>query len=174
MSWYVAYAASAFPLDMSQYSRLFSTTRIPRPVRDELVTDEKSRHIAVLRNGHFYVFDVISSDGDTTTVLFHVSLLIISSLLGYIASTAEIYHQLNEIAHDRSPPAEFPVPVLTCEERNTWAAVRQELEVKNSNVLKKIDSSIFLLCLDNENCSTPVSLAHSLLHGNGSNRYSTD
>jgi carnitine O-palmitoyltransferase 2 len=49
--------------------------------------------------------------------------------------------------------------------------VRQDLEVKNSDVLKKIDSAIFILCLDDEDCSTPVSLAHSLLHGNGWNRW---
>jgi carnitine O-palmitoyltransferase 2 len=152
ISWYVGYAASAFPLDMSQYKRLFSTTRIPRATKDELVTYETSRHIAVLRNGHFYVFDVISNDG-------------------YVASTAEIYHQLKEISSDKSPLAEFPIAVLTCEERDIWAAVRQDLEVKNSDVLKKIDSAIFILCLDDEDCSTPVSLAHSLLHGNGWNRW---
>jgi carnitine O-palmitoyltransferase 2 len=168
----VGYAASAFPLDMSQYKRLFSTTRIPRATKDELVTYETSRHIAVLRNGHFYVFDVISNDGTVkiVNVLFFLACLI-SWVLGYVASTAEIYHQLKEISSDKSPLAEFPIAVLTCEERDIWAAVRQDLEVKNSDVLKKIDSAIFILCLDDEDCSTPVSLAHSLLHGNGWNRW---
>lgn len=172
ISWYLGYAASAFPLDMSQYSRLFFSTRIPRPIKDELVTDDTARHIAVLRNGHFYVFDVINSGGEAVTVLSHALYVfrLIVSFSGHVASTAEIYHQLSEIASDQSPPADFPIAVLTSEERDTWALVREELAMRNSNVLKLIDSSVFLLCLDDEDPSTPESLAHSLLHGNGANR----
>lgn len=88
-SWYVGYAASAFPLDMSQYKRLFSTTRIPCAVKDELVTYEPSRHIAVLRNGYFYVFYLIKDDIIVKIVNFLFYLVcLISWVLGYIASTA--------------------------------------------------------------------------------------
>ena len=90
---------------------------------------------------------------------------------GRIASTSEIYQQLSEIASDTSPAAEHPVAILTSEDRDTWAVARDELAVFNADVLKLIDSSIFLVCLDNDDPSTPESLAHSLLHGDGSNRF---
>ena len=53
----------AFPLDMSQYSRLFNSTRIPELKKDKLVTFESGRHIVVMRRGNFYVFDTITTDG---------------------------------------------------------------------------------------------------------------
>lgn len=54
----------AFPLDMSQYGRLFGTTRIPQDKRDKLVTYEDSRHILVIHNGNFYALDVINEAGN--------------------------------------------------------------------------------------------------------------
>uniref|UniRef100_A0A8C6ZRT3 Choline/carnitine acyltransferase domain-containing protein n=1 Tax=Nothoprocta perdicaria TaxID=30464 RepID=A0A8C6ZRT3_NOTPE len=58
VSWYGAYMVNAYPLDMSQYSRLFRSSRIPKLNKDELFTSECSRHLLVMRNGHFYVFDL--------------------------------------------------------------------------------------------------------------------
>ena len=40
---------SAYPLDMSQYARLFASTRIPVKGKDELQSWPESRHIIVLR-----------------------------------------------------------------------------------------------------------------------------
>ena len=31
--------------------------------RDALYTDNSARHLLVMRNGHYYVFDVIDKDG---------------------------------------------------------------------------------------------------------------
>lgn len=54
----------AFPLDMSQYYRLFNTTRVPLPGADELVTHDKScGHIVVLKNGHIYTLQAVQQDG---------------------------------------------------------------------------------------------------------------
>ena len=58
-SWYAAYLMKAYPLDMSQYVRLFNTSRIPQKERDELRTHKEDNHILVLRNGHFFVFDIV-------------------------------------------------------------------------------------------------------------------
>jgi len=63
LSWYGAFLVKAFPLDMSQYSRLFNSTRIPELKKDRLATFESGRHIVVMRNGNFYVFDTITTDG---------------------------------------------------------------------------------------------------------------
>uniref|UniRef100_A0A8C4XVE4 Carnitine palmitoyltransferase 2 n=1 Tax=Falco tinnunculus TaxID=100819 RepID=A0A8C4XVE4_FALTI len=54
LSWFGAYMVNAYPLDMSQYFRLFNSTRLPKLNRDELYTDEKAKHLLVLRNGNFY------------------------------------------------------------------------------------------------------------------------
>ncbi|OQV21713.1 Carnitine O-palmitoyltransferase 2, mitochondrial [Hypsibius exemplaris] len=64
VSWYGAYFYKAFPLDMSQYVRLFNSTRIPRQDKDELFTDKTARHVAVLCNGAFYTVDVVEKNGD--------------------------------------------------------------------------------------------------------------
>lgn len=45
LSWYGAYLVKAFPLDMSQYNRMFASTRIPQADRDKIVAYEDSGHI---------------------------------------------------------------------------------------------------------------------------------
>lgn len=74
VSWYGAYLYKAFPLDMSQYVRLFNSTRIPKPEKDELYTDNTAQHIAVLRNGVFYAFDVLDKSGTVCSVMLRTLL----------------------------------------------------------------------------------------------------
>uniref|UniRef100_A0A8V1A3Z2 Carnitine palmitoyltransferase 2 n=1 Tax=Gallus gallus TaxID=9031 RepID=A0A8V1A3Z2_CHICK len=62
LSWFGAYMVNAYPLDMSQYFRLFNSTRLPKLNRDELYTDEKAKHLLVLRKGNFYIFDFLSTE----------------------------------------------------------------------------------------------------------------
>ena len=64
LSWYGAFLVKAFPLDMSQYSKLFCSTRIPEAKKDRLATFEGARHVVVMKNGNFYVFDTITTDGN--------------------------------------------------------------------------------------------------------------
>ena len=63
VSWYGAYLFKSFPLDMSQYGRLFNSTRIPATEKDILQTYPSDRHILVMRNGHLFTFDLINADG---------------------------------------------------------------------------------------------------------------
>ena len=63
LSWYMAYLHKVFPLDMSQYGRLFNSTRVPAPVKDELRTNKSGRHVLVIRNGNIFTFDAIREDG---------------------------------------------------------------------------------------------------------------
>ncbi|XP_063283912.1 carnitine O-palmitoyltransferase 2, mitochondrial-like isoform X2 [Pelobates fuscus] len=153
LSWYGAYMVNAYPLDMSQYFRLFNSTRLPKLNRDELVTDENGKHLLVLRNGNFYVFDVFDKDGN-------------------IAKASEIQAHLQYILSDATPAAEFPVGYLTSEERNTWAVLRQKLlENGNEETLKKVDSAVFCLCLDDFSIKDHIHLSHNMLHGSGMNRW---
>ena len=50
-SFYGAYLAGAYPLDMSQYKNLYRSTRLPRRVKNELkiFPEEEARHIIVQR-----------------------------------------------------------------------------------------------------------------------------
>ncbi|XP_075472465.1 carnitine O-palmitoyltransferase 2, mitochondrial [Ascaphus truei] len=153
LSWYGAYMVNAYPLDMSQYFRLFNSTRLPKPNRDELATDEKGRHLLVLRRGHFYVFDVLDKDGN-------------------IVQASEIQAHLHHILSDTSSESEFPLGYLTSEERNTWALLRQKLlDNGNQEALRKVDSAVFCLCLDDFPIKDPIHLSHNMLHGSGVNRW---
>lgn len=60
-AFYVAAAAGAYALDMSQYHNLFSSTRIPKKGKDVLVrADHDEEYVIVQRNHEFYkvkIFD---------------------------------------------------------------------------------------------------------------------
>ncbi|XP_063283278.1 carnitine O-palmitoyltransferase 2, mitochondrial-like [Pelobates fuscus] len=150
---YPAHMANAYPLDMSQYFRFFNSTRLPKLNRDELVTDENGKHLLVLRNGNFYLFDVIDKDGK-------------------IVKASEIQAHLQYILMDATPAPKFPLGYLTSEERNTWAVLRQKLlENGNEEALKKVDSAVFCLCLDDFPIKDDIHLSHNMLHGSGMNRW---
>ncbi|XP_067884843.1 carnitine O-palmitoyltransferase 2, mitochondrial-like [Heterodontus francisci] len=153
ISWYGAHLASAYPLDMSQYVYLFNTTRIPKLNKDELLTVEQPKHLLVMRNGHFYVFDVLDSCGD-------------------ILHPSEIQKCLQYILQVDSSPPEFPLGYLTTEDRDTWAKVRQELvDLGNRENLQKVEGAIFCLCLDDVSVENEVELTHTMFHGYGANRW---
>uniref|UniRef100_F7F248 Carnitine O-palmitoyltransferase 2, mitochondrial n=2 Tax=Ornithorhynchus anatinus TaxID=9258 RepID=F7F248_ORNAN len=153
LSWYGAYLLNAYPLDMSQYFRLFNSTRVPKPGRDELFTDETARHLLVLRRGNLYVFDVLDRDGNAVPA-------------------AEVGARLRSVLADGSPRPEFPLAYLTGEDRDVWAGLRRELlNSGNAEALRAVDSAVFCLCLDDSPIRDPVHLSHSMLHGDGTNRW---
>lgn len=64
LSCYGSALFKAFALDMSQYYRLFNTTRVPAVGMDQLVThDATCGHVVVLRNGHMYTIQAVQQDG---------------------------------------------------------------------------------------------------------------
>lgn len=153
LSWYGAYMVNAYPLDMSQYFRLFNSTRLPRPGRDELFTDERGRHLLVMRKGNMYVFDAVDRDGD-------------------LVRPSEIRSHLKFILSDSTPAPAFPLGVLTSENRDVWAGLRAKLlAAGNAEVLQVVDSALFCLCLDDESMRDHVHMSHNMLHGDGCNRW---
>uniref|UniRef100_A0A7M4E794 Carnitine O-palmitoyltransferase 2, mitochondrial-like n=1 Tax=Crocodylus porosus TaxID=8502 RepID=A0A7M4E794_CROPO len=153
VAWYGALLVNAYPLDMSQYKCLFNSSRIPKLNKDELFTNECARHLLVMRNGHFYIFDVLDH-------------------LGNILHPSEIKAYLLYILQDADHLPESSLCYLTTEDRNTWAKVRQQLiEEGNEENLMKIDSAVFCLCLDNSSPKDDDELSHCMLHGNGFNRW---
>ncbi|XP_071960674.1 carnitine O-palmitoyltransferase 2, mitochondrial-like isoform X3 [Antedon mediterranea] len=152
---YYAIISKVFPLDMSQYGKLFNSTRVPRQGRDELVTHEDARHILVVHNGNFYTFDVINNDGA-------------------VVSEQEIASHLRHILTDSAPRPEYSVSYLTTENRDTWASLRQHMldgNSKNQETMKLIDGAVFCLCLDDCEPTEPVELTRSMLYGDGANRW---
>ncbi|KAM8746017.1 carnitine O-palmitoyltransferase 2, mitochondrial [Acanthopagrus schlegelii] len=153
LSWYGAYMVNAYPLDMSQYFRLFNSTRIPKQGRDELFTDEKGRHLLVMKKGNMYVFDVIDKDGN-------------------LVQPAEIQSHLKHILSDATPAPALPLGVLTSENRDVWAGLRERLVAAgNTEDLRIVDSALFCLCLDDENMKDHIHISHNMLHGDGCNRW---
>ncbi|XP_041988036.1 carnitine O-palmitoyltransferase 2, mitochondrial [Aricia agestis] len=154
LSWYGAYLFKAFPLDMSQFPGLFNASRIPKINKDVIFRDPKSNHILIQKNGNFYVFDVLDSDGN-------------------LLAPTEILGNMAKIMNDNSPKAEFPLGVLTCQNRNEWAKQRAHLEeTGNAEALKLIDSAIFNLVLDDETMGDDKhKLLKHYLHGDGANRW---
>ncbi|BFZ05488.1 hypothetical protein BsWGS_08529 [Bradybaena similaris] len=155
LSWYGAYLFKAFPLDMSQYHRLFNSCRIPRPEKDELYTNKSAKHILVLRKGNLYVFDMLDRDGN-------------------IISEAEVLAHLSYILNDPTPAPEFPISTLTSEFREVWTRARVQLinaDSRNENKLRLIESAMFALCLDDEQPSDPNAASRCFLHGDAINRW---
>nr|XP_012229216.1 PREDICTED: LOW QUALITY PROTEIN: carnitine O-palmitoyltransferase 2, mitochondrial [Linepithema humile] len=153
-SWYGAYLFKAFPLDMSQYKNLFNTTRIPEIGKDRIFHEPSAKHLLVLRKGHFYTFDVLDAND-------------------CIRSPKEIAASLKAILEDDRPPNKHPVGVLTTSERDEWAQTRSHLiETGNQEILKKIDSAIFAMILDDEVIGTDYNkLIRTYLHTDGTNRW---
>ena len=144
---------NAYPLDMSQYFRLFNSTRIPKCGRDELFTNEKGRHLLVMRKGNMYVFDIVDRDGNLVT-------------------PAEIQSHLQYILSDPTPAPAFPLGVLTSENRDVWAGLREKLiAAGNAEKLNLVDSAIFCFCLDDETMRDHIQISHNMLHGDGCNRW---
>ena len=121
-------------LCMTQFGRLFSTTRIPRIGRDEVRTALGSQHIVVVCSGHFFAIQVMEGQGNV--VLPRASIL-------------QSLHEVKRLAANRSPASN--VGVLTTLDRDSWAHARQELtqiSAVNAASLAKIDSAIIICCLD--------------------------
>jgi len=123
------------PLDMSQYKKIFGTTRNPAPSRDVLVYNPKSQHIVVAYKNYFYRVQVIQKSK--------------------ILSPEEILSQLNRIVELTSGLSGIPVGLLTSDNRDTWAKAYERLKKDPTNVesLKIIEESLFILSIDRPNRS---------------------
>ncbi|XP_072026451.1 carnitine O-palmitoyltransferase 2, mitochondrial-like isoform X2 [Amphiura filiformis] len=152
---YYAILNKAFPLDMSQYFRLFNSTRVPQLGKDVLKTEPSGKHLLVVRNGHLYTFDVLDRDGN-------------------IVPPAEIQAHLQYILKDNTPPPEHPLGYLTTENRDIWASLRTQLvntSARNTEVLDKIDTAVYCLCLDETAPEEAEDMNRNMLYGDGANRW---
>jgi carnitine O-acetyltransferase len=136
---------------MREYGRLFSSTRIPRASRDELINYPDGRHVVVLHAGHVFALDVLDARGRASSV-------------------PAFERALRQIVED-SRPAEPSPGVLTTARRRSWAGVREHL--LGRELLEAVEQAILVLVLDDG--SPPgqrtADAARLFLHGDGRTRW---
>ena len=133
VSFYGAVLQKAYPLDMSQYDRLFSSTRVPKQGCDQLVSHQGLiRHIIVIKRGHYYKVNILDEKGE----------LYSAEKIG--ATMKFIYEDLNEKENAH------PLGYFTADDRDRWANVREQIEnlsEQNRRAFKEIDSALMVICV---------------------------
>jgi len=145
------------PSCSNQYGQVFGVERVPSETRDGLIRHPFSKHIIAIRGRNFYRIDVVSDDGKVVT-------------------PEVLSKQLSEIVSKKnSTTLSEDVGVLTSGGRTEYAKARKELEKQpgNKTSFRDIDTSLFVICLDNETWGNDMEKRSSrLLHGkDGGNRW---
>lgn len=150
------------PICMDSYKWMFNASRVAALPADYPVKfdprDDKHKHIVVMRKNRFY--KVLHEFG------------------GRQLNTSELERQFRrvyELDASEPEPRGPAVGALTSENRDVWARARETLiaadPVRNAAAIRDIESSSFLVCLDD---AAPVTLeerAHAYWHGDGANRW---
>ena len=156
------------PLTSTAFKYMFDSARIPRKERDiyhlyqdknndktkEFLSFSKSPHIIVIYRGCYFVLNMQNSNDQMMTIS-----QIERFLEGIVSSNVN---------------RELGVGILTSWERDKWADAHKELIATseiNENSLQAIESSAFVICLDEESPVTLTEIGRGLLHGNGYNRW---
>ena len=105
VSTYGAMAMKAFPLCMSQFPNLLQSTRLPMEGKDVLQRYPDSKHMVVMRNGHFYVFDALDQNWNMFEPEYYLGVI-------------------TQILADKTPAPEYPLGYITGADRDTWTKFR--------------------------------------------------
>ncbi|KAI7852059.1 acyltransferase ChoActase/COT/CPT [Circinella umbellata] len=142
------------PLCMSQFTRLFATSRVPTDNGCYIAPAEESRHIVVMARSQCYHFEVFDENG------------------AVVMNEKEIASNLRAIIHDATQVpvtdiAKNAIGVLTTENRRNWARLRTELQQDpvNNDALQVVDKALFVVCLDHVTPSTIEDLSTNMLCG---------
>lgn len=162
------YAMKAYPLDMSQYKRLFASTRLPKLGMDELYSADKqtARHVVVQAGPRFYRLEVIRQDGTVASADD-----IEAAIQGILRDAKTSFP--SGVQSSDAYSKEAPVGALTGLPRDAWAVARQALESSpiNAASLKDIDDALFVLTLDSDKPETHEDISKAMLHGDLRNRW---
>ena len=150
----VASLAGAVPLNMSQHKHILGTTRVPRKGCDELTYSLSSQHIVVMRRGNLYSVNVQLGNG-------------------LPVPADQLYSDLLAIVRDPSPSSSHSVSYLTATNRDSWADAREKMmkNVHNARALEKIESALFVVCLDHHQPDSEINRYSTFLHNYGVNRW---
>ncbi|KYK59710.1 carnitine acetyl transferase [Drechmeria coniospora] len=142
------------PICMDSYRWMFNASRVAARPADYPIkfSADEHKHIIVIRKNQFY------------QIHHHVD--------GKQLTAAELEQQFARVyARARPVPA---VGALTSENRDVWADARLTLlgaGPGNKQVLEAIESSSFVVCLDDASPVTLEERAHQYWHGDGANRW---
>ncbi|KAM0787171.1 hypothetical protein ACM66B_006420 [Microbotryomycetes sp. NB124-2] len=142
------------PLDMSQYSKLFGTARIPTKTGCKMQVDPESSHIVVMARGQFYWFDVL--DSKNRPLLTERALL--QNLTAILADANRT--PVNQVAQSA-------LGVLSTERRGIWAGHRETLmkDPGNAMCLDVLDKALFVVCLDDTTPESASEMCSNMLCG---------
>ncbi|KAG0096176.1 Carnitine O-acetyltransferase mitochondrial [Podila epicladia] len=150
------------PFCMNMYRYLFNYSRISGSSCDSAVgfPTDINNHICVVRNGKFYIFETLHLPSKPSSVL----------------SPREIMIQLERIKKmaddDHSTVPE--IGILSTGQRDQAAQDRQILfqaHVSNKAHMAKIETSMFVLCLDSTSPSSAEEFSRACWHGDGASRW---
>lgn len=181
---------------MSQYARLFKSTRIPKRGQDELRSADRAhaRHVVVQRGPRFYRIEAITADGHVVPAATIEAQL--RAILAELPAPVRPLKEITSVASDggfsghkgeempvswaaggalkSAYAAEPPVGALTGLHRDEWADARDALTSAsplNAASLEAIDSSLFVMTLEHECPESHEDLSRAMLHGDGRNRW---
>ncbi|KAK5828290.1 Choline/Carnitine o-acyltransferase-domain-containing protein [Linnemannia elongata] len=150
------------PFCMNMYQYLFNYTRIAGSCADSAVgfPTETNNHICVVRNGKFYIFETLHLPSKPNSVL----------------SPREIMIQLERIKKmaDDDKSSVPQIGILSTTHRDQAAKDRVtlfEAHTSNKAHMAKIESSMFVLCLDSSSPSTSEEFSRACWHGDGASRW---
>lgn len=142
------------PVAMSSYEHMFNACRVPAKPADYPVKypAAENKHLVVVRKNQFFK--------------------VAHEINGQQLSTKELEQQFQRIYEiaEKAPA----VGALTSENRDTWTEMREaliEANPANLTALQAIESSSFLVCLDDASPITLEERAHQYWHGDGANRW---
>ncbi|KAI9503896.1 Carnitine O-acetyltransferase mitochondrial [Coemansia spiralis] len=144
------------PLCSHSYKFMFNACRIPRKPADycRMVEYNGNETVVVVRNGQFFSFAFVRD--------------------GMQLRMDEIEATLDQIVAVADSNAAIPVGILTADNRDSWAENRQLLlqaSPINAAALDAIESSAFILSLENDMPVTREEFSHAIWHSNGHNRW---
>ncbi|CAG8538451.1 3338_t:CDS:2 [Ambispora leptoticha] len=148
--------AKGLPLCMDSYKNMFHACRYPtKPSDCEKVYDPNTyNHITVIRNNKFYIVE-LAKDGKQL-------------------STAELESQIRKIYDLAGYTKDPALGALTSENRDIWTEARKKFiaaDPKNEELLRKIETSAFAVCLDDTSPITREEISHACWVGDGRNRF---
>lgn len=142
------------PICMDSYKWMFNACRIPARPADHPVkyAPESNKHIIAIRKNQFYRIEYEAN--------------------GQQLTTRELEQQFRKVYEQaKATPS---VGILTSENRDVWTDAREVLlkgGAQNRKALEAIESSAFVVCLDDASPVTLEERAHQYWHGDGANRW---
>lgn len=152
--------AGANTLDSTQYQWMFNSCRVPATPIDYATkiseTDPRGQHIVLIRNDHFFKLPIADEAGT-------------------LYSTATFQKALHHIwSLPLQPGSTPPIGVLSGLGRDEWAHHYETLlqtDAGNKQAIEAIETSAFILVLEDEPPTDKADFARTLWHGTGHNRW---